>query len=59
MHAENNMINRDQWTIVSYADDNKILRKDPKVVTKALEIIKDNFRDLVMHREDTVKKFDF
>ena len=46
----NKIINRKQCIILWYADDNKISRKDPKVVTKVINIIKRHFGELTVTR---------
>ena len=55
----NKVINGQQCTIVWYVDDNKLSHKDPTVVTKVLEIMKDHFGDLVIHRGKIGEKFDY
>ena len=46
----NKVINGEQYTIVWYVDENKLLHKDPKVVKEIIEISKSHFDNLVVHR---------
>ena len=44
------MINGKQCTIAFYVDDNKVSHKDPKVVTKVIQMLKHHFGDLKVVR---------
>ena len=46
----NKLINGKQCTIVWYVDDNKVSHKDPKVVTKVIELMKVHFGNLTVTR---------
>ena len=49
-YKANKMINGSQYTIVFYADDNKISHKDPNVVTQILQDISEHFGNLIISR---------
>ena len=44
------VINGKEYTIALYVDNNKVSHVDPKVMTSVIDLMKEHFGDLIIHR---------